>query len=832
MILTNETRLRLIPLDDLERRGWNLMVHRDGPNWLAVDGKARAVLELFDGKLAFGEVVGRYAACTGFEHAKAWQHVETVARDAIRQKVLLGDGEEPGAIGSTGNGDYHGREPFLETTELKELWIHTNNSCNLECSHCLVSSGPLGDTGLPGDKIIDLIVEARGLGAKRFHFTGGEPFLRRDLFDLADEMMSDPQADLTILTNGLLLNDRRIERLGVYDRDRLILQVSLDGSTPELNDPIRGSGSFRKITGALRRAVAGGLNPTLTTAITRQNAGDVSNITRLAGEIGIRNHHLLWLHRRGRAMDGNFEGPENAELIDVVREAVETGARHGVTIDNFESHKSRLRYPAGTRRDLASAGVRSLCVYSDGKVYPSAAMANVPELLCGSVHETDLGEILRSGEVPRRFRAHTVMQKDQCRECPLKFICGGGDVEHAYFYGGSPVADDPYCDLHKAMIYDAMADIAADRDLVVSNGKSGYNAPVIVTGMGDGGAHCAVEESLEGVVTNASECVRSWDLDAPRRMVRRFYGDAAEKPQEDLCCPVQPSEDDLAHIPREVVERFYGCGSPIDVAALAPGETMLDLGSGAGIDVFRAAKRVGPTGRAIGVDMTDSMLEVAEEARVAVAKNLGFDVVEFRKGFLEEIPAPDRSIDLVTSNCVINLSPDKRKVLWEMWRILNDHGRMVISDIVSEEELPVHQRQDPRLWGECISGALTEEELLSYFERAGFYGIQVLSRSFWREVEGHRFFSVTVRGYKYEKKAGCVYDGRFAVYKGPFKGVSDEEGHWFPRNVPVEVCTDTAAKLERAPYRGMFLITRRSDDVDPDFACCGDAGGDGGACCP
>ena len=100
--------------------------------------------------------------------------------------------------------------------------------------------------------------------------------------------------------------------------------------------------------------------------------------------------------------------------------------------------------------------------------------------------------------------------------------------------------------------------------------------------------------------------------------------------------------------------------------------------------------------------------------------------------------------------------------------------------------MPPEQRQDPRLWGECISGALTEDELLTFLERAGFYGIECLSRTFWKEVEGYRFFSVTVRGYKFEKRKGCVFTGQWATYVGPYKGVSDEEGHFFPRGIAVE----------------------------------------------
>jgi ubiquinone/menaquinone biosynthesis C-methylase UbiE len=328
------------------------------------------------------------------------------------------------------------------------------------------------------------------------------------------------------------------------------------------------------------------------------------------------------------------------------------------------------------------------------------------------------------------------------------------------------------------------------------------------------------------VRTTHSACVLSEEvMERSRGAVRDFYGHAAETPQAELCCPVQPEADDLAHIPREVVERFYGCGSPVTAAALVPGETMVDLGSGAGIDCFIAAKKVGATGRVYGIDMTDSMLKVANECRPVVAGTLGWDVVEFKPGLLESIPLDDAAADVVTSNCVINLSPDKPRVFREIWRVLKDHGRAVLADIVADREVPPRMRADGQLWGECISGALTEEAFLSALERAGFYGVSMLKKTFWREVEDCRFFSITARGYKFEKKAGCTYVGQYAIYLGPLKAVVDEEGHLFPRGTRVEVCTDTAAKLSHAPYAGSFAIV---DGATTHIQ----ATGDNGCCAP
>ena len=333
------------------------------------------------------------------------------------------------------------------------------------------------------------------------------------------------------------------------------------------------------------------------------------------------------------------------------------------------------------------------------------------------------------------------------------------------------------------------------------------------------------------VRTTHSACVLSAEvLEKSRLSVREFYGDAAEHPQPELCCPVQPDAEDLKHIPAEVVERFYGCGSPVTAASLTPGESLLDLGSGAGIDCFIAAKQVGAAGRVYGVDMTDQMLSVARECQQKVAAVLGYDAVEFRRGYLEEIPLDESAVEVVTSNCVINLSPDKSRVFREIWRVLKNYGRLVVADIVSDQPVPPKMRADGRLWGECISGALTEEAFLAGVEKAGFYGVSVLRKSFWREVEGCKFYSITVRGYKFQKQAGCRFVGQHAIYLGPLKAVVDEEGHLFPRGEAIEVCSDTADKLSHAPYTGSFAITDGSFGVRESIGASDDTCDESGCC--
>jgi len=494
----------------------------------------------------------------------------------------------------------------------------------------------------------------------------------------------------------------------------------------------------------------------------------------------------------------------------------EVGRELGISIDNDASVEQRLSARAGTRHDLSNMGWESLCIYADGSVYPSAALAGEAELLCGDLHETALADIWRQSPVLEQVRGASLKDKAVCKDCSIRFLCGGGDLEHAWH--ASPalarrrtfLGPDPYCELHKGLVFDAFERLVGER-LLLTNRRSGFDAPRLDRVMGQGAVLCGdheVDAALEpGVGLRHSECVLSYDLDGAREVVRAFYGDAAEEPQEELCCPTSYDPQDTSHIPQAVIDRFYGCGSPVARCGLAEGETYVDLGSGAGIDVFIAARKVGATGHAIGIDMTDRMLSVARENRPIVAQNLGFDVVDFRKGFLEEIPVEAASADCVTSNCVINLSPDKERVLRGIWDILNDGGRVVISDIVADRKVPPHQKVDGRLWGECLSGALSEEAFLSLLRRVGFHGAEVLRRAAWRTVEEVNYMTVTVRAWKFEKKAGCVFIGQRAMYLGPFEAVIDEEGHRFPRGEAIEVCTDTAAKLGAAPYASSFLVS-------------------------
>jgi arsenite methyltransferase len=223
-----------------------------------------------------------------------------------------------------------------------------------------------------------------------------------------------------------------------------------------------------------------------------------------------------------------------------------------------------------------------------------------------------------------------------------------------------------------------------------------------------------------------------------KEVVKEKYGEAARRVAKgesngccgassalDSCCdPITSNlydETQSGQIPEEALKASLGCGNPTALARLNPGEVVLDLGSGGGIDVLLSARRVGPTGKAYGLDMTDDMLALARENQ----RKAGVENVEFLKGEIEHIPLPDSSVDVIISNCVINLSGDKDKVLREAFRVLNPGGRFAVSDVVTRGEVPEEVRKSMLLWVGCIAGALQDDEYRAKLTAAGFSAIEI-----------------------------------------------------------------------------------------------------------
>ena len=236
-----------------------------------------------------------------------------------------------------------------------------------------------------------------------------------------------------------------------------------------------------------------------------------------------------------------------------------------------------------------------------------------------------------------------------------------------------------------------------------------------------------------------------------KEVVKQKYGQAALRVQggSTSCCGTGPAvgggcdpitsnlynAKESSEVPEQAMQASLGCGNPTALAQLNPGETVLDLGSGGGIDVLLSARRVGPTGKAYGLDMTDEMLALAEDNK----RKAGVANVEFLKGQIEQVPLPDRSVDVIISNCVINLSADKDRVLREAFRVLKPNGRFAVSDVVVRGDMPADVRRSMELWVGCVAGALSEDEYRGKLAAAGFTDVELETTRVY-DIEDARAF--------------------------------------------------------------------------------------------
>lgn len=257
--------------------------------------------------------------------------------------------------------------------------------------------------------------------------------------------------------------------------------------------------------------------------------------------------------------------------------------------------------------------------------------------------------------------------------------------------------------------------------------------------------HDAVREHYAERIKNADSCCGS--------------SDCCSSKKESAFYPVGL----LTTLPAGESAVSYGCGDPITLAALRPGQTVLDLGSGAGLDCFFAAKQVGATGKVIGVDMTPEMLERARSS----ARRLALGNVEFRQGFLEDLPVASGTVDVVISNCVINLSPDKAKVFGEAFRALKRGGKFAVSDIVTDGELPEEIRTSMAAWAGCVAGAVDAQEYIAMMKSIGFADISVKPVYFDKETIDNALAEMNLDASAYPGEAvyKAVYSAKITAYK-------------------------------------------------------------------
>lgn len=731
--------------DRVEFEGTPIYVNAQKPDWFIPTSKADLILRMLKAGESIYTVALKYSRLFG----GGVHYSYTIINNLLSR---LDHNSSP---------PYKERSQYHHLKKLKECWFHLTNRCNMACAHCMFFSDSGHQPSLTSGEALRAIDEASRLGCKIFYLTGGEPLVYGSFTAVCDKILRKPNTHLVIFTNGKILKkfDPCLKSLS---RERVHFQVSCDGLEKSHNF-LRGEGAFGALTDSLKYLHTLEFPVTLAMSVNKTNVHEMASIVEIAETFKIKNIHYLWLFRKGRISPQLFVTPRI--IFPELVKAYERAKARGIAIDNLEIFKSQIFSLPETRFDLSNAAWESLAIGPDGCIYPSPALIGEKELAAGEISQ-GLERIWKTSPVLEGIRKASLIDDEETRKSSLAYLTGGEDIDHSYIAAKSFVGADPYKELYDRMVLYLLSKEAASFD---QNDSAG-----MVCRMGERLYRC--DEDSASVRFTHSNCVLSLPGKDGHYPVKSFYSEAAESINDDIVNPIRYEEEEISHIPDESRIRSYGCGSPVLDCNLKEGEVLVDLGCGTGIECFIAAKRVGTEGRVYGIDMSEQMLSIARKSSSMVTRKLGYSNVGFCTGLLEKIPLASAMADVVISNCVINLCPDKRRTFSEILRILKPGGRMCISDIVCEEDLPLELKYSKKLRGECIGGALRENELFSMLEDLSFAGIFLKRRFLYRRVRGYNFHSVTFVASRPGNTAT-----RHVVYRGPFAAVITDNGEFLRR---------------------------------------------------
>jgi ubiquinone/menaquinone biosynthesis C-methylase UbiE len=599
------------------------------------------------------------------------------------------------------------------------------------------------------------------------------------------------------MTNGVLI-PKFIDFFRTLPKDKIFFQLSADG-IDEVHDKTRGEGSFDKLLKGLKSLKDLGTKNTISMVVTKENIFQMKDIIDLAKEYNIDSVHYMWLILTGSAKPEIYVEPDI--IFGHLKNAFLYGLEKNIEIDNIKNLESQVFSSPGTKYDLGNPGWRSIAIGPDKNIYPTAALIGEKDLVCGNIDE-GIKNVWEESRVLKDIRNTSVVNSKTYQDSPFKYITGGGDLDHSYYRGREFEGHDPYLPLYEKIIL-----------WIIDNNakKAKYSPyPLISIKMGDRLLQCHSEG--EGVSLTHSNCVLTFSN--TKKVVGDFYEQADASDNEDIINPVCYPIEEISHIPDHSRIKSYGCGSPVLDSDIKENEVIVDLGSGAGVECFIASKKTGKNGKVFGIDMLDHMLTKANDTIPAVSENLGFNNVEFKKGFLEKLPLDENTADLITSNCVINLSEDKRETLKEILRVLKPGGRIVISDVVTDFPSPPSIQNDDQLKGECIAGAMVQSHLLSMLESIGFTNISIIKRFFYRKVQDHNFYSLTYMAFKPEIKEEVE-----VIYPGPYAAVITDDGDILVRGQKYKI---KRPFNESALSPDILILDDmgNAQNIDADNSCC------------
>jgi MoaA/NifB/PqqE/SkfB family radical SAM enzyme/SAM-dependent methyltransferase len=665
---------------------------------------------------------------------------------------------------------YPGRDKYLKTDALREVWFRLTTKCNQLCTRCQLQPKMEHEETLPAKLIYRCAEQAAAEGCRMFVLTGGEPLLHPQFDEIVNVLLSHDSAHIVILTNGSLLR-QHARAMKDWPRDRVYFQISAQGDDAKFN-PIRGDQEFRNWQENIRWVKAQNFNYGLSMCVTFESIDAMPDFIDLAAMYESPVVHYMWYFIGG---EGNvFDLATADEIFDHLLPAWAKATTRGVIIDNIYAIKRQIFSPAGTIYDGTNAGWESIAIGSDRNMYPSVSLCGFREL--GSEIGDDLIRAWRESPVMKRIRRSTVAPFSSC----MLLLLGGGDSDHSYLKSGDFTGFDPYWGLYEKIALKLISDKAMD--------ESACGPPGLRLKMGD-----YIEYGVPKREVSLKPTKNLFTIVVGNKigLVSDFYTRNEDQTEEITFNTISLPEEWVSHIPTECRIRSYGFGSPVHEANIEEGQRIVEIGSDLGVECFIAARKTGINGHVIGIEPRDDIRNLAELCGKKVADNLGFCNYEFRKGVPESLPVDDKYADVVISNCVLNLSKDKRRAIREIYRIVRWGGRLIVSDLVCENE-PITRSEARNLFcSSCLAGALTARDLFGLLNEAGFTSPKVIKWLPYRRVGTNTFFRIVFQAIKIQQD-----DKINVMYRGPFASVITRRGTLLMPGIIQRISADEIAGID------------------------------------
>jgi radical SAM protein with 4Fe4S-binding SPASM domain len=626
---------------------------------------------------------------------------------------------------------YPGRSEVIGCGLLQELWVYTNNSCNLRCKHCFVSAGEVSKNEMNTQELKSLIDEASSLGAFRFYFTGGEPFLREDIFKLIDHVLGENMNELIILSNGTLFNKEKLRKLKQFKRSNLKIQVSLEGPNAITNDKVRGPGSFERALRGIKNLVNLGMSPIVTTTLTKNNIDSLIKMPELLSSLGVKHYHVLFLQNRGRATNSAEDiSVPPIEITEIMRKLITISKRYGIVLDNEMSLHVRTKAKRGRKFDLCNSCFEMLSVDSTGNVYPCAPLNGEEEFNLGSIKERPLRDIWHNSEAAQVIRDNSVSIKEGCRTCFLRFICGGGCFCQSYYSSkvmgkGDISHRDPYCHTFKELIFDRLWELATPK--VYSSPIDGYEPPRVISSMDSSLPSCSVPSTRVKdfeyeIGSFHCSCVLGIEIEGEHKILTRgknrlakaaCFNERAIEYDEWFTTPLGRRYDSAAK------KRIF---SKINVK---PGNKVLEVGCGTGNYTLELAKMGADV---VGVDASEWMLRIA----ISNARENNVNIIP-KHTEAKDLLFQDETFDFVISINLLEYPPDPKKAVNEMIRVLKKGGKLILGVLNKNSLWGLTRSMKMGLGVEAYFGArfLSNKEVVSLLSKEQLEGIDISSTIFF-----------------------------------------------------------------------------------------------------